>query len=190
MGLIDFVTEQIKLHGYTLAELGKKVDIDPAYLSRIFNKHIDPSSKIIDKLLAAVNIDCDSIMDKKAEAIDLIGEIQDYDGFLVENDPKKINLFPPGSAFAVTFNAPPLIKGINFPSGYILVFSKDEKPKEGDPALVVYKEKGKTKKIIRMISFKKNEVILTTILPNRPHISIPKKDIVNMHKVFSLTRTF
>ena len=190
MGLIDFVTEQIKLHGYTLAELGKKVDIDPAYLSRIFNKHIDPSSKIIDKLLNAVNIDCDSMMDKKAEAIDLIGVIPEPDGYVAEQKTKKINFFPTGSLFAVNINTAPLFNGLSYQNVFSLIFSKDEKAKEGDHVLVAYKENGKTKKLIRTIRFKKDEVILTSIYPGLPHIAISKKNIIAIYKVLCMLKTF
>jgi hypothetical protein len=129
-------------------------------------------------------------MDKKAEAIDLIGEIPDPDGYVAEKKIKKMNFFPTGSLFAVTINTPPIFAGLTYPNGWVLIFSKDEKAKEGDHVFLTYKENGKIKKLVRTIRFKKDEAILTTIYSGIPSISIPKKNIVSMYKVLCMLRTY
>lgn len=190
MGIIDFINNQVASYGFTLSQLQKKTDIDPAYLSRIFNKHISPSSKIIDKLLVAVNINCEEMLKKPVTSVDLIGEVHSFDGVFIEKKPQKINMHPsPNSSyFLVLVKAPPITRGIDFPSGFLMAFSKVEKAKDGDRAFVVFKEKGKTRKIIRKIHFNGSNIVLTSVSSQVFDIVIPKKNIIEMYRMIRMIK--
>lgn len=190
MGIIDFIKTQVKSHGLTLSQLSKKTDIDPAYLSRILNKHISPSANIIDSLLAAVNISCDRMMEKVDTSVELIGEVQGYDGIFRETTPRKIQVFPEPPIFVVKIKAPPLIKGIDYPNDYLLVFSKKAKVKDEDTVFVAYKEGSKIKKLIRRIHFNGTQAVLRSIVPEVLDIVIPKKNIIEMYRMVRMSRMY
>jgi transcriptional regulator with XRE-family HTH domain len=190
MGVIDFIKGQVKSHGLTLSELSKRTDIDPAYLSRILNKHISPSADIIDLLLGAVNINVEMIMQKNHATVEIIGEVQSLDGIFVEKKARIVNMTPKETTFLVLVTAPPLIKGMDFPSGFFLAFSKKAKIKDGDNAFIVYKEGNKIKKVVRNVRFQGTKAILSSIAPKVFDIVIPRKNIVEAHKMIRMLKLY
>jgi transcriptional regulator with XRE-family HTH domain len=190
MGIIDFIKEQVKSHGLTLSELSKRTGIDSAYLSRILNKHISPSADIVDLLLAAVNISCDSLLKNVQTAGELVGEVKSLIGTVEEKKPKKLSMHPNGATFILMIKSPPLMEGLDFPNGYFMVFSKDKSARSGDTAFVVYKEGKSIKKIVRILHYKGPKAVLSTVFPGVHDIVVPKKDIINTYKMIRLLKNF
>jgi transcriptional regulator with XRE-family HTH domain len=190
MGIIDFIKKQVKSQGLRLFDLSKRTGIDPAYLSRIFNRHIAPSSNIVDKLLGAVNISCERMTEEGAHFYEIQGSIEDFTGNITDQKPTKISIIPHDVDFLIMLNTPPIIPGLNFPNQYCMIISKKEKINEGDYVYIVIKEKNKNRKMIRAVHFHDGKVTLRSISPAVLNITLGKKQILEMYKVSGIVRKF